>query len=158
MEREQWVVHTKCTMGRNFIWRSIVSYFLCVFPQDIFPIFSQSHYCYIAWKVKIINAPSESIPPHCVLHTGHTPHVHMYVQPCCEKKIMHPFNKKKLAFYGHDKCNAINKAHIISIYNHENLIMKLLCENAVSFGRMPGHFSSMYIVIQCNLNFFEVAS
>ena len=105
----------------------------------------------------MMKAPSENIPPHCLLHTGHTPHVHMYVQPCCEKKIMHPFNKKKLAFYGHDKCNAINKAHIISIYNHENLIMKLLCENAVSFGRMPGHFSSMYIVIQCNLKFFEVA-
>ena len=102
----------------------------------------------------MMKAPSENIPPHCLLHTGHTPHVHMYVQPCCEKKIMHPFNKKKLAFYGHDKCNAINKAHIISIYNHENLIMKLLCENAVSFGRMPGHFSSMYIVIKCGQKIF----
>ena len=144
--------------GEKYYLKEYSILFFCVFPQHIFPIFSQWHYWYMAWKFKIINAPSESIPPHCVLHTGHTPHVHMYVQPCCEKKIMHPFNKKKLAFYGHDKCNAINKAHIISIYNHENLIMKLLCENAVSFGRMPGHFSSMYIVIQCNLNFFEVAS
>ena len=93
---------------------------------------------------------------YCILATHH-----MYIDMCSlvvRKKIMHPFNKKKLAFYGHDKCNVINKAHIISIYNHENLIMKLLCENAVSFGRMPGHFSSMYIVIQWGQNVFKVAS
>ena len=145
----------KMQNGEKFYLKKYFILFFCVSTRYL------SNFQSITNSLKTqnrISPPSESIPPHCVLHTGHTPHVHMYVQPCCEKKIMHPFNKKKLAFYGHDKCNAINKAHIISIYNHENLIMKLLCENAVSFGRMPGHFSSMYIVIQCGLNVFEVAS
>ena len=156
MEREQWVVHTKFTMGRILIWRSILFHFFVCFHNISFQ-FSVNHTIDV-YSLKTQNNKCSFRKHSSPLCIAYWPHVHMYVQPCCEKKIMHPFNKKKLAFYGHDKCNAINKAHIISIYNHENLIMKLLCENAVSFGRMPGHFSSMYIVIQCNLNFFEVAS
>ena len=84
--------------GENSYLKEYSISFFCVFPQHIFPIFSQWHYWYMAWKLKIVNAPSESIPPHCVLHTGH-----MYICMCSlvvRKKLCIPLIKRNWHFMG----------------------------------------------------------